>query len=78
MKQNLESVNTASASMQQVGISMEETRNDFQSAVAEAKTITRKGRRRKRNGNGYDGDTEAPDRRTGVKPTKTLDLHVRV
>lgn len=77
MKQATEYINTVGASMQKTSVSMQQAVELFQSAGTEAKTHARIGRRRKRSG--YDGDTEGvPDKRTGAKSTKKLEIHVRI
>jgi hypothetical protein len=69
-------INAVGASMEKTSAYMQQAGEDFQSAVRKAELRSRMGTRRKPNG--YDGDTEGvvPDRRTGPKPTKMLNIHV--
>jgi hypothetical protein len=75
VKQATECISTVGVSIRNTSISMQQAGENFQSALTEVKTHARIGRRRRRNG--YDGDTEGvPDKRTGPKPNKMLDIHV--
>lgn len=76
IKQATDHINSISTSMKDTSVSIQQTGEEFQFTMTQAKMATCTGQQRNRNG--YDGDTEnMPDRRTGPKPSKILNLHVR-